>query len=108
MTGGGGTTFAATDAESSANSKGIPRLALFSLNFSSERGEIFRSFKRMRIGWWRNVKEYGLWSHSQISSLVSSVPFPPQHIMKGTLRSTTARHCTHFFIKLAQSEGTEK
>lgn len=28
--------------------------------------------------------------------------FPPQHIMKGTLRSTTARHCTHFFIKLAQ------
>lgn len=36
------------------------------------------------------------------SSPVSSAPFPPQHRMKGALRSTTARHCTHFFIRLAQ------
>lgn len=42
-------------------------------------------------------------THLQISSVASSALFPPQHMMKGTLRSTTARHCTHFFIRLAQS-----
>lgn len=40
------------------------------------------------------------------SSVASSIPFPPQHETKGVRRSTTARHCTHFFIRLAQSAGT--
>lgn len=39
------------------------------------------------------------------SSVVSSIPFPPQHKTKGVRCSTTARHCTHFFIRLAQSAG---
>lgn len=43
---GGVTTFAATNAEGSANSTWIPGLTLFSLNFSSERRERFRSFNR--------------------------------------------------------------
>lgn len=42
------TTFTTTDAGSSANSKEIAGLTLFSINFSSERRKIFRSFKRMR------------------------------------------------------------
>lgn len=46
--------------------------------------------------------------HLQISSVESSELFPPQHIMKGTLRSTTARHCTHFFIRLAQSKNNKR
>lgn len=42
------TTFTTTDAGSSANSKEIAGLTLFSINFSSERRKILRSFKRMR------------------------------------------------------------
>lgn len=99
---------AATNAASSENSIQIPGLTLFLSSFSLKRKYLFHLKKTRIRSCWGNVEEYGFWSHSQISSVVSSVPFPPQHIMKGTLRSTTARHCTHFFIKLAQSERTEE
>lgn len=44
-------------------------------------------------------------SSSSLSSSAasSSIPFPPQHRTNGVRRSTTARHCTHFFMRLAQS-----
>lgn len=42
-------------------------------------------------------------SSSSSSSASSSIPFPPQQRTKGVRRSTTARHCTHFFMRLAQS-----
>lgn len=56
----------------------------------------------------RNKKRERVEVHSlrSSSSVVSSIPFPPQHETKGVRRSTTARHCTHFFIRLAQSAGT--